>query len=181
MAFTTERAKTLHVLLAQVQGAVAFLEEVLDEDFPGWDQPRTGRSRDPAGGSAPRCAYGQLSIAWINLAHMLSREPGIQAWDVEPFISRRHDGQGMSRWEFGPDGLELSVQESVRLEWRNVPQGAVRFVETPEPRYTLEQARELLKGCERHSWVVELDDDGLPSAVVCERPGCDARRETEAG
>lgn len=144
MAITTKRGKDLHTLLAQVQGAVAFLEEVLDEDFPGWDQPRKGRSHQVVGGSSHRYAYGQLSMAWINLANMLSKEPDVEAWDIEPFISRSHEGEGMSRWEFGPNGVELTEQESVRLDWRSVPRDAIRLVESPEVRYTLAEAKELL-------------------------------------
>lgn len=144
MGITTERGEVLRTLLAQVQGAVAFLEEVLDEDFPGWDQPRRGRSGSPAGGSSVRNAYGQLSMAWINLASTLSKEPGVEVWDIEPFISRSQEGEGMSRWEFGPNGLELTEQESMRLEWRSIPSDAVRVVEKSEPRYTLAEAKELL-------------------------------------
>lgn len=151
----------------------------MDEDHPGWDAPSgRGRKRQIGGGTAPRYAYGQLVTGWINLASMLLRELGVQAWSIEPLVSRSLQHPGVvTTFELDRDGhVEIGELDHDRVKLDAVPDGLLRPVRDVEPRYTLERAREILAGCTRHEWTVQLDGDGHPVGVRCASPHCEEQR-----
>ena len=173
------REQALRRLLAQLQGGVSLVEEILDEDYPGWDAPASrGRHKIAGRDTAPRYLYGQLCIAWVNAASQLMEEPGVETWSVPPLISRSLQEPGkVTFWEFTPaHGIEISTADQSKIKLENAPANSVRVVAVPEARYTLDQARRILQGCTEHRWVADLDKDGQLHGVRCSTLLCRATR-----
>jgi hypothetical protein len=147
-------------------------EEILDEEFPLWDRPRRGGRIKDNPHPAARNAWGQMSIAWVNLGSMLINL-GVEAWTIPPLASRTGDGTGTCLTQFDKDGhLDVSPVDAPHLLDRRVPPDVIRIVERPtEARYTLAEARELLQLCQEHQWQVETGEHGEPFAAVCSNCG----------
>lgn len=169
---TDDLTKDLRTLMLQIQAGITLLEEVMDDEVGGdWVKPYRGET------VPGRYAWGQLSIAWINLGSMLMRDPAVEAWTIPPLVSRSPKGE-VTSLEFSPGGhVEINAWDGGALDLRHVPEGTVRVVHEPsEPKYTLEEARQLLEICQQHHWEVELDDNGRPVGVMCSTTGCEERR-----
>lgn len=166
-------AADVRLLMQQIQSGILLLEEQMDVDEPGkWYLP-PGRRRGSA--SALRYAWGQLSIAWINLSSYLMHDLEQEPWTIPPLQSRDSNGTNHSI-EWGPEGhMEITPDIAVDLDLRSAPPDLVRVIPTPpEPRYTLEEARRILEVCQAHDWAVETSGHGKPVAVRCRN--CDETR-----
>jgi len=169
MATETEELQTL---MLQIQAGIVLLEEIMDREVGGdWVKPTRGSS------VAGRYAWGQLSMAWLNLGSMLMRDPDFQAWTIPPLVSRSSKGETTSL-EFAQDGtVEINPVEAMDLDLNQVPREVLRVIDKPtEPRYTLDEARALLEICQQHQWVVDVDEHGRPRGVKCSTEGCGERR-----
>lgn len=146
---------------------------------PGGTPHRAEAANGRSVGGLPRgMPTGNSSRAGSNLASMLLREPGVQAWSIEPLVSRSLQHPGVvTTFELDRDGhVEIGELDHDRVKLDAVPDGLLRPVRDVEPRYTLERAREILAGCTRHEWTVQLDGDGHPVGVRCASPHCEEQR-----
>ena len=162
-------------LLLQLHAGILLCEEVLERDDPGYWARKTHRGETPA----LRNAWGQMSMAWINLGGWLLKA-GVESWTITPLAT--HDTRGgTTQLEFGPGGnIDVSPDVVPNLDLRVVPKETVRVVEVPpEPKYTLAQARAILEVCSSHSWEVETTPQGTPTAVRC--ANCGERRPLAGG
>lgn len=158
----------LRTLVEQVHAGVLLMEERLDAVGPSGSWIKSG--------TPERYAWGQLSMAWINLVTVLLEDPNVQTWEIEPLVTRSADG-GRSGWSVGPDRhVIIEPWDGVaHPDLARTTSASVRPVNHPtEPRYTLAEAREILAICQTHRWDVETDDGGQPVGIKC--ANCDEKR-----